>query len=73
MQLAGKVGDAKFDSVLARIKSHRKLRLLPDVTNADNIPGGPGRLPRPESANERKLLRQSLREDVPVIFVFLMK
>jgi len=65
LQFALEVGDAELDGVLARIERDLELRTLPDVADADDVPGRLGRFARPERADERELVGQPLREDGP--------
>ena len=66
LQFALEVGDAELDGVLARIERDLELRTLPDVADADDVPGRLGRFARAERADERELVGQPLREDGPV-------
>ncbi len=66
LQLSTEIVDAELDGVLARVQGNLELRALSQVTNSDNVPGCLWGLPCTESANERKLLRKALRENVPV-------
>lgn len=65
LQFASVVGDAELNGRFARIHRDFELRPSPHVADADNVPRGLWRLARAERADERKLLRQTLREDVP--------
>lgn len=65
LKFASVVGDAELDGRLAGIQRHFELGPSPHVADADNVPCRLWRLARPERADERKLLRKTLREDVP--------
>jgi hypothetical protein len=66
LQLSTEIVDAELDGVLARVQGHLELKALPQIANSNYVPGRLGWLPCPESANEGKLLRKALRENVPV-------
>jgi hypothetical protein len=66
LQLSTEIVDAELDGVLARVQGHLELWALSQIANSNNVPGCLGWLPCPESANEGKLLRKALRENVPV-------
>jgi len=65
LESAFKVVDAELDGRLARVDGDFELGSMLNIADADDVPRRLGRFPGPESADERKLLRQSLRENVP--------
>ena len=67
LESAFKVVDAELDGRLARVDGDFELGSMLNIADADDVPRRLGRFPGPESADERKLLRQSLRENVPKI------
>ena len=65
LQFASVVGDAELDGRLAGIQRYLELRTSPHVADANYVPRSLWRLARAERADERKLLRKTLREDIP--------
>lgn len=65
LQASLRVVDGELDGFAPRVEGDRHLGAALRVGDADHVPRALGQLPRPEGADERELLRQAQREDVP--------